>query len=71
MGENGGYFLELFNHSTPEKAFKTSVRPLGCLLIIQAISLFYVFSTWPSTDVVNFPIPFIPNVLKHGTRGRR
>ena len=57
--------MELFNYSTPEKAFKTSVRPLSYLLIIQAISLFYLFITWPSTEFVNFPIPFIPDVFKY------
>ena len=60
-----GDSLELFNYSTPEKAFKTSVRPLSYLLIIQAISLFYLFITWPSTEFVNFPIPFIPDVFKY------
>jgi hypothetical protein len=56
--------LELFNASTPDKAFKTSVRPLGGLFILQSILLLYVFSSWPADQLTNAPIPFIPDPFK-------
>ena len=56
--------MELFNTSTPEKAFKTSVRPLGVLLILQSLGLLYVTSTWPSDTFVRAPLPFIPDPIK-------
>ena len=56
--------MELFNISTPEKAFKTSARPLGGLLILQSLCLLYIFSTWPVDTLVRAPIPFIPDPIK-------
>ena len=56
--------MELFNNSTPEKAFKTSVRPLGGLLILQSLGLLYVFSTWPADTLNRAPLPFIPDPFK-------
>ena len=58
--------MELFNTSTPDKAFKTSVRPLGGLLIFQSVFLLYIFSTWPAKQLAKTPIPFIPDPLKKG-----
>ena len=56
--------MELFNTSTPEKAFKTSVRPLGGLMIIQSILLLYVFTGWAADSLVRAPIPFVPDPYK-------
>jgi hypothetical protein len=56
--------LELFNTSTPEKAFKTSVRPLGGLFILQGVFLLHTFLTWPVEQLSKAPIPFIPDPFK-------
>ncbi len=56
--------MELFNTSTPDKAFKTSVRPLGVLLILQSLILLYIISTWPAETLARFPLPFIPDSAK-------
>jgi hypothetical protein len=56
--------LELFNTSTPEKAFKTSVRPIAYLCIFQSICLLFVFTTWSVGELVQFPLPFIPDPIK-------
>jgi hypothetical protein len=56
--------LELFNTSTPEKAFKTSVRPLAYLFIFQSLCLLFIFTTWPIEELVKFPVPFIPDPIK-------
>ena len=50
-----------FNTSTPEKAFKTSVRPLGGLFVLQSLCLLYVFSTWPADLLAKAPLPFVPD----------
>jgi hypothetical protein len=56
--------LELFNTSTPEKAFKTSVRPLAYLCIFQSLCLLFIFTTWPVEELIKFPAPFIPDPIK-------
>ena len=56
--------MELFNTSTPAKTYRTSVRPLGGLLIFQSIGLLYVFTTWPADSLQRAPVPFIPDPLK-------
>ena len=56
--------VELFNTSTPEKAFKTSVRPLGGLFILQSLCLLFVFSTWPADSLAKAPLPFVPDPAK-------
>lgn len=56
--------MELFNTSTPEKAFKTSVRPLAVLAIFQGVGLLYIFSSWPGELLMDVPLPFIPVPFK-------
>ncbi len=56
--------MELFNTSTPEKAFKTSVRPLAALFTLQAIGLLFIFLTWPAEHLAKAPVPFIPDPIK-------
>jgi len=56
--------MELFNTSTPEKAFKTSVRPLAFLFILQSLGLLSIFASWPSAQFANVPAPFIPDPIK-------
>jgi len=56
--------MEFFNTSTPEKAYKTSVRPLAILTIFQGVGLLYVFSTWPIEFLIRAPLPFIPDPFK-------
>jgi hypothetical protein len=56
--------LELFNTSTAEKAFKTSVQPLACLFILQSLGLLFIFTTWPSEQLAKAPTPFIPTPIK-------
>jgi hypothetical protein len=56
--------LDLFNTSTPEKAFKTSVRPLAFLFVLQSIGLFAIFTSWPPEVLVKAPVPFIPDPIK-------
>ena len=57
-------FMELFNTATPEKAFKTSVRPLAGLLVFQSLGLLYIFVTWPADRLYRAPLPFSPDQLK-------
>lgn len=56
--------MELFNTSTPEKAFKTSVRPLAGLIVLQSIGLLLIFTTWPAEQLPKVPVPFIPDPIK-------
>lgn len=56
--------MEFFNISTPEKAFKTSVRPIACLCIFQSICLLFIFTSWPIEELVKAPLPFIPDSMK-------
>ena len=56
--------MELFNTSTAEKAFKTSVKPLAYLFILQSLGLLFIFTTWPTEQLAKFPAPFIPTPLK-------
>lgn len=56
--------MELFNTSTPDKAFRTSVRPLSGLFILQSVGLLFIFTTWPAEQLTKMPAPFIPDMLK-------
>jgi hypothetical protein len=56
--------MELFNTSTTEQAFKTSVRPLAVLFILQSIGLLFIFTSWPAEQLSKAPTPFIPDPIK-------
>lgn len=56
--------MELFNTSTPENAYKTGVRPLAGLFILQSLVLLFIFSTWPAEQLAKAPTPFIPDPIK-------
>ena len=57
--------MGLLSTSTPEKAYRTSIRPLGGLLVFQSLGLLYVFVTWPADSLQHAPLPFIPDPWKH------
>lgn len=56
--------MELFNTSTPDKAFKSSVRPIGIIFVLQAAMLLNVFFSWPVEQLSKAPLPFIPDPIK-------
>ena len=56
--------MELFNTSTPEKAYKSSILPIGVIFVLQAVMLLKVSLSWPVEQLSKAPLPFIPDPIK-------